>query len=232
VKTKLPESPVTGPVRSLEVRWFFPGQFENTMTRWFAWFSHDTESRADTYLLNPDLRGVSVKVRAGGALDVKVYQGSPGILDVGGRVRGVMQLWQKWSFGVWSAGQDGGDPPGWRTVHKRRQISRFSLASGRLEAAAGGMAGESPFVVVELAEAYTRGAAWWSLGFEATGPARQLRSELEAAAAFVFAQALPDGVELGTEDSMSYSEWLRLYQRRANHDRLAALRITTDAALA
>jgi hypothetical protein len=44
-------------------------------------------------------------------------------------------------------------------------------------------------------------------------PADTLRSELEAAAAVVFADALPDGVELGIEDSTSYAQWLR---RRAS----------------
>jgi len=58
----------------------------------------ETQSREDTYLLNPQLRGLSVKVRGGSALEVKVYRGSPGILEVPGRARGRMQSWQKWSF--------------------------------------------------------------------------------------------------------------------------------------
>jgi hypothetical protein len=36
-----------------------------------------------------------------------------------------------------------------------------------------------------------------------------LRGQLEATAALVFDDALPGGLELGTEDSMSYAEWLR-----------------------
>ena len=57
----------------------------------------------------------------------------------------------------------------------------------------------------------TRGEAWWTLGFEAVGPADLGRSELdelEGTAAFVFAQAPPGGVELGINDSRSYAEWL------------------------
>ena len=49
---------------------------------------------------------------------------------------------------------------------------------------------------------------WWTLGFEATGPADLLRSELQATAALVFAQALPGGVEPGPGDSRSYAQWL------------------------
>ena len=86
-----PESPVTDGVRSLEVRWIFPGQLETAVAGWFGRFPAGLESREDAYLLFPHLRGLSVKLRAGGALDVKVYRGSPGILDVAGRARGRLE---------------------------------------------------------------------------------------------------------------------------------------------
>ena len=53
------------------------------------------------------------------------------------------------------------------------------------------------------------GQDWWTLGFEATGPADLLRSALEATAALVFAGALPGGVEPGPDNSSSYARWLR-----------------------
>jgi hypothetical protein len=53
------------------------------------------------------------------------------------------------------------------------------------------------------------GQDWWTLGFETTRPADLLRSELQATVALVFAQALPGGVEPGTDDSRSYAQWLR-----------------------
>ena len=52
------------------------------------------------------------------------------------------------------------------------------------------------------------GQAWWTLALEATGPASLRRTELEATAALVFAQALPGGMELGTDHSQSYAQWL------------------------
>jgi hypothetical protein len=64
-----PENPVTKAARSLEVRWIFPGQLEAAVTGWFARFPARTESREDTYLLDPQLRRLSVKVRGGGALE-------------------------------------------------------------------------------------------------------------------------------------------------------------------
>ena len=202
-----PESLVTEGVRSLEVRWIFPGQLEAEVARWFARFPAATESREDTYLLDPPLPGLSVKVRGGGALEVKAYRGSPGILDVAGRARGRMESWQKWSFPVSPLSPGSGDPPGWTPVRKRRRIGRFSLASGPVMARAPGL-GPQPRCEVELTEVHTNGQDWWTLGFEATGSASLLRSELEATAALVFAHPLPGGVEPGPDQSRSYAEWL------------------------
>jgi len=198
------ESPATEAVRSLEVRWIFPGQLEAAVVRWFGRFPAGTEAREDIYLLDPRLPGLSVKVRGGGALEVKAYRGSPGILQVG-RARGRMEFWHKWSFPFTPPSPGSGDPPGWRLVRKSRRISRFSLASGQIVAHALGP-GREPGCEVELTEVHTGGHDWWTLGFEATGPAGLLRRGLEATAALMFAHALP-GVELGPDESRSYAQW-------------------------
>ena len=187
---------------SLEVRWIFPGRLETAVSRWFERFPAETESREDGYLLDPDLSGLSVKVRAGRALEVKAYCGSPGILDVADRARGRMQSWLKWSFGLIPS-QESGDPVCWMPVYKRRRTCRFSLAGGQIVAGVSG----GPVCAVELTEIRTRGEFWWSLGFEATGRANLPRA-LEGTAALVFTPALPGGVELVTDNSKSYAEWL------------------------
>jgi hypothetical protein len=202
-----PESLVTEAVRSLEVRWIFPGQLENAVAGWFGRFPAGTELREDIYLLDPPVRGLSVKVRGGRALEVKAYRGSPGILEVAGRARGRMESWQKWSFPFSPLSQNSGDPAGWRPVRKRRRISRFSRARGQIVARSPGL-GQQPRCEVELTEVHASGQDWWTLGFEATGPASLLRSTLQATAALVFAQALPGGVEPGPDESRSYAQWL------------------------
>jgi hypothetical protein len=68
-----PGSPVTEGVRSRQVRWIFPGQLEAAVAGWFGRFPARKESREDTYMLDPRLQGLSVKVRGGAALEVKVY---------------------------------------------------------------------------------------------------------------------------------------------------------------
>jgi hypothetical protein len=72
-----------------------------------------------------------------------------------------------------------GGPPGWRPVTKRRRISRFSRASGQIVARAPRL-GQERGCEVELTEVRTGGQHWWTLGFEATGPAHLLHSALEA----------------------------------------------------
>jgi hypothetical protein len=206
------ESPVTEGVRSLEVRWIFPGQLETAVAAWFGRFPALVESREDAYLLDPHLPGLSVKVRGGGALEVKAYRGSPGLLEVAGRARGCLEFWQKWSFPFSPPRQDGGGAAGWRTVRKRRRISRFSPADGRIVAPSPGLGGGLG-CDVELTEVQSSGQHWWTVGFEATGPADLLRSGLQATAALVFAQALP-GVEPGPNESRSYAEWLGQRPRR------------------
>ena len=203
-----PDSPVSEGVRSLEVRWIFPGQLTAAVARWFERFPARVESREDTYLLDPPLHGLSVKVRGGGALEVKMFHGSPGMLEVAGHARGQMECWQKWSFPLRPLSQHHTRPAGWRLVRKRRRISRFSSAGGQMVALAARL-GDEPGCEVELTEVRTGGQDWWTLGFEATGPDDLLRSQLQATAALVFAQALPSGAQPSPDESSSYAQWLR-----------------------
>ena len=194
-------------IRSLEVRWIFPGQLEAEVARWLDRFPAETESLEDIYLVNPGSRGLSVKIRAGRALEVKEYGGSRGTLSVGNRARGGLQSWQKWSFPFNPLNRGTGDPPGWRPVHKRRQITRFTWADGQIAASAMGLPGQAR-CAVELTAVRAGGQRWWSLGFEATGQADRLQGALDAAAQLVFAEPLPDGLQPGLGESTSYAEWL------------------------
>ena len=195
-------------LRSLELRWIFPGQLRDAVAKWFGRFPAVVESRQDAYLLDPPLPGLSVKIRGGGPFEVKVYRGSPGILDVAECARGRMESWQKWSFPCDPPGQSSGEPAGWRLVDKTRHVSRFVKADGSWRAGPAEL-DEGPGCAAELTKVRVQGEAWWTLGFEATGPAGTLRSELEAVAALVFAHTLPPGLEFGVHDSRSYAEWLR-----------------------
>ena len=122
------ESQLAERIRSLEVRWIFPGRLESAVPAWLERFPGEVEVRDDIYLLDPHLRGLSVKVRADTAFEVKMYRGSPGVLEVAGRALGRMESWQKWSFPCDRLGRGDVGQACWIPVHKRRRVSRFSLA--------------------------------------------------------------------------------------------------------
>ena len=194
------------PMLSLEARWILPGQQPTAMTEWFARFPARLESREDTYLVDPQPGQMSVKFRQGKSLELKVYQGSPGILEVAGCARGRMESWEKWSFPCDRPGRNGADLPGWCRV--RKLIRRFPAANGLGAGAVRGRRGEEPRCDVELTGIRAGGQAWWTLGFEATGPASQLRAQLEATAALVFARPLPGDMALAADHCQSYLQWL------------------------
>lgn len=150
------------------MRWIFPGRAVPALAGWFERFPAEVESREDTYLVSPQLRGLSVKVRGGGALEVKMYRGSPGILEVACRSRGRMESWQKWSFPCGRLSQRGAAAAGWTPVHKR--ISWISLANGQIQVPRPEPGGE-PASKLEFTQVHTRGEPWWTLGIEAIGPA-------------------------------------------------------------
>jgi hypothetical protein len=199
------QGPVIEGLRSLEVRWILSGQLEPAVAGWFGRFPAEMVSRADTYLLSPDLDRLSVKIRAGTALEVKVYQGSPGILDVTGCAHGRIESWRKWSF-PFNPPIQGGGLAGWTVIRKKRRITRFPLAGGRAAATLG--SATEAACAVELTEIRSGDQAWWSLGFEAIGPADRLRSALQSTAMQIFAQAMPGDRELGMSDCRSYAQWL------------------------
>jgi hypothetical protein len=191
---------------SLEIRWIFPGKPDAAIARWFARFPAETRTFEDIYLLDPHLPALSVKIRSRQALEVKAYRGSPAILDITDRARGPLQSWQKWSFPLGSGSPAATAPDGWIRVQKTRRLSHFSLAGGRAvtDTAQSGQ----PACSVELTQARLRGNPWWTIGFEATGPAGTLRTTLEATAALVFAEPLPGRGVLHAANSCSYARWL------------------------
>lgn len=201
-----PEGPFIEGLRSLEVRWILPGLLEPAMADWFGRFPAEVAARQDAYLVDQELRGLSVKVRGGAAFEVKVYRGSPGIFDLSSYARGRTESWQKWSFPLTSLTQDGGGPAAWTVIGKRRRVIQFQMAGSRVVAVPGPTT--EPRCAVELTEIDAGGQAFWSLGFEATGPAGLHRRLLRDSAAVLFAQAPPRRVNLDMSCCQSYAQWL------------------------
>jgi len=181
---------------SLEVRWLRPGGLPAAMIEWFSPFAAEFETREDTYLIAEHVHGVSVKIRGGERLDIKVAGEGCEVLDVPGRARGRTRHWTKWSFPIPPVPDEDFAPPDWARVKKHRRIGRFPGASDESTCA------------VEVTEVLRGGEQWWTVGFEAAGRPERQRATLDATAALLFTNPLPDGVELRMTDSLSYAEWL------------------------
>jgi len=191
---------------TLEVRWIHRGDLPAGMAEWFG-DDVDIEFREDRYLTGARLPNLSVKVRGGEQLDVKLFRGTAGDVRVPGRARGRMERWEKWTFPFASPAQDAGRAPGWTAVRKERRLQSFALSDGgALRTDAGATAG--PGCTVELTAVLVGDAPWWTLGLEATGSAEGRRAVLEATAASVFEQPLPHGLQVQLTNSSSYAEML------------------------
>jgi hypothetical protein len=201
----------------LETRWVLPGPLAAAVREWFARFPATTEPREDTYLLQPPLPGLSVKLRGGSALEVKAYLGSPGILDLPGRCRGRLESWRKWSFPYDPPDRADAAPAGWVVVSKKRRSAWFPLAVSQ-DRPAPSQSAAQPGCAVELTEVHVRGEPWWSVGIEATGSASLLDDALGHAAKLVFAPPLPPGIWLSLEHSRSYAQWLGQLESAASTD--------------
>jgi hypothetical protein len=181
------------------------------MVRWFGRFSVRIERRDDIYLVRPQLRDLSLKIRGGASLEVKVRQRDAGTLHLPGRAMGDMAHWQKWSFPLASQSHIVPASAEWTRVGKTRRISTAAVSAvPPLESPR-----DDDACTVELTEIALDGRAWWTLGFEANGPLDGLEERIEATAGLVFSEPLPGGLELRPADSLSYSEWLAGMAARA-----------------
>ena len=197
----MPEAP------RLEVRWIRRGRLDAPLLDWFARFPFSTESRVDHYLTDPDFDGLSVKVRGGQTLEVKVRHGVLGDLVVPDRAWGLLETWQRFSFTDRAARWQSLGSPAWTAVSKVRRMTFFDGAG---EAVARSHSTESVTgCAVELSDVTTSGRRWWTLGLESTGPESALGHFLSTTAETLFSVSLPAGLDLTQDESGSYNRWLR-----------------------
>ena len=180
------------------------------MIEWFSPSVWQLETRTDTYLVIRQAEGLSVKIRGGLRLDIKVSIGDEGVIDLPQHAHGRTQSWKKWSLPMPPVREIKAQSPDWVQIAKRRRIGWFSVAHGVATAGGPGAARTDATCAVELTEVLRGEETWWTLGFEAAGAPETLGRTLAATAALLFSSPLPDGLRLRIADSMSYSEWLHL----------------------
>ncbi len=202
-----------GGVVSLEVRWIHPGRLPTTLAERLEPFEEGIEIREDSYLADPVLPDVSVKIRGGVQLDVKAFRHSPGRLSLPGGTRGRLELWEKWSFPLAGVPQPLIDAASWTRVEKARRRRSFALVGGRLVERALAEAA-SPGSALEVTEVSIDGADWWTLALEAVGPLQTLHRDLQATAVALLDDRLSARFGLHSRAARSYHEQLRTQQER------------------
>lgn len=178
------------------------------MIDWFNPHVMEIETREDLYLIGRGIQGLSVKLRGGTVLDIKVSSGSPGALEVANHAQGRLQAWKKWSFPLTASPETGASSSDWVRVGKRRRIGRFSFVDGDPVPQVSRASDNMKTCAVELTDIESREESWWTLGFEAAGDPGTRKDAIEATASLLFSELLPAG-ELNVDDSMSYADWLR-----------------------
>lgn len=184
-----------------------PGGLAPALIEWFTPFVDEVETREDAYLVAEHVKGISVKIRGGERLEIKVAGGDGGVLDVAGRARGRTEYWQKWSFRTPVVPEDDVEGPNWVRVGKQRRIGRFSVRNGVATPHEDDPARDDT-CAVEVTEVLKRDERWWTIGFEAAGEHDALRRTLDATAALLLSNPVPAELDLQIADSISYSEWL------------------------
>jgi hypothetical protein len=181
-----PSSSVSSVEETLEVRWIRPGTLTPAMIDWFGTSEGDVERREDVYLVGRHVRGMSVKIRGGSQLDLKVARGIQGILDVQGRAAGEMESWQKWAFPLPSRPAGDVESPEWIIVRKVRHI-RVLYVDG---VPSGHSTGSCSVVPVSSRTCpWTTSHGRWVSGDRSAGRWRNVDA---AVAASVFGDRIPD----------------------------------------
>jgi hypothetical protein len=191
---------------TLECRWFYeggiPGPLASAVYRWK--FETVPDDRDDVYLVN-DAVDVGIKLRGGKYLEVKKRTNTRTSVFAMDRVAGLIETWVKWSFPLAEQGIEVESNGAWITVRKSRKTQKFAATKNGLEPV-GLWSRHQAGVNFEVTLLRVDDAAWWTVGFEAFGPQRQLDFLFEQALRCVLTTGgLPD---LTPDASMSYPKWL------------------------
>lgn len=199
----------------LELRWYFRGPLPHEVLRWFqapalGSLLQGPKTRTDTYLIGPGCGTVGVKHREG-KIQTKVRLDEREFQDTSGRVKGIAQVWDKWSWELPDGdgtfgGHDGIDPQGpWVDVTKDRRRHWYILEEdGSLTSTAND--DDKADLGVELTTIKVLDQQWWTIAFDAFGGEGRNEEVLSKGLDWIFANYPLDPPM--REDSTSYPGWL------------------------
>jgi len=168
---------------SAELRWFFSGRVPPDIERWFriAEACGGAETRVDQYVLMDGCESVSVKLRER-RFEVKTRVENPHPVALGVDITGLMDDWVKWSVTSPATGRLGSAAQSSDrvvAVAKRRWRHKFRIVDERPQPVPCGSQANGAGCTAELASLTVDGQPFWSMAFEAFGPADRVGGYLE-----------------------------------------------------
>ena len=196
-------------MHSAEVRWFFLGSIPEPTKTWFGTSEEQEEpTRTDSYVVFPGCSGTSVKVREG-KFEIKALRSGPKCIEAVRGIFGKIESWVKWSVELSQSdlteesGKEGFDR---LDIAKTRWLRKYNV-DGSISAEVSRASRPEQGCNVELTELMVRSASWWTIGFEAFGPAVRVNENLSSTVSTFFSKRLPPPCELLEANSMSYPAW-------------------------
>jgi hypothetical protein len=167
------------------------------------------DPRTDHYLNLVGGEKMSIKVREG-RLEVKKRYSNVEIAKLHPKVRGHLENWRKWGIDLGNIKRlpSSVSTDTWIPVTKRRRLCTFQNSSGRWRPVSFDLASFDSGCEMELTTLKVGSQVWWTLAFEAFGPANGNRAALLSLSAQIFATLDPP--DLSTPDSFGYPRWLDL----------------------
>jgi hypothetical protein len=199
-------------LHSCEIRWFFLGVIPEEAKNWFeASDDQEEESRGDVYLVFPGCEATGIKLRNGAKFEIKARRSGPKTIEPVKGVVGRADCWVRWSPDFELTGElkramtEGYH---WIEVDKTRWLRRYQIKDGARPSEIAKKDAPLQGCNVELAELQVESGVWYTIGFEAFGPAKSVDDHLRATVEDFFSSR-PGEVPKYFSDanSMSYPAW-------------------------
>ena len=202
------------------MRWFGEGGIPGIVRTWFDQCQGEItghQVRTDTYLgdLGSDVLGIKIRE---GRLEIKHRTHRFGPVQLHRQVNGLVEQWRKWGL-ILEPDQFNSDVTDftdlhWIRVKKDRQLRRYQLTLNGLLSPVVAVTGPADEAAtnqvrvcdVELTSIQVVNRRWWSLAFEASGPADNTYEDLLTVIGRLVESNEPP--PLTTANSFGYPYWL------------------------
>jgi hypothetical protein len=199
---------------TVETRWFGEGPLPRHVRDWFRSEGRCPEPqpiRTDYYLRLPGNQSLGIKMREG-RIELKQCLQVFGATDFRASITGVIEGWNKWSFGLGEADANvtrlQGAHESWLGVVKERWLCTYTLNGDNeiVDVPADPQPLSGCNLELSRVKVESPVEAWWTVGLEAFGRDANLYDLLIKMGGHVFASNA--ALRLRLRDSYSYPQWL------------------------